>query len=271
MKQFRTIEQSKSSFSPDYLRFITVKTDSLKGRGDFIAYIPNLEGIADSAAQDLPVIILLHGVYGSAWSWPFNTGIHLKAQDLIAQKKIQPCIIAMPSDGLWGDGSGYIAHNGYDFEQWIVDDLPQILTQCISRVTHQSPYFISGNSMGGFGALRLGITYPSIFKAVSAHSAITDIKQMELFVEESIRNYQNVPDEMLNIYKLAVSNRDHLPRLRFDCGKDDLLITYNRELHKQLTESNINHTYEESIGEHNWNYWERQITDTLLFFNSIYG
>lgn len=269
MKQFRTIEQSNPDFSPNYLRFITVKTDSLKGRGDIITYIPDLPTIAE--LSNLPVIILLHGVYGSAWSWPFNTGVHHKAQHLIAQKSIHPCIIAMPSDGLWGDGSGYLPHSGYNFEQWIANDLPDVLRQCIPAVTKKSSFYISGNSMGGFGALHLGITYPDIFKAVSAHSAITDIEQMGLFVEESIGSYHSKYHQILNIFKLAEANRDNLPQLRFDCGKNDLLIQHNRKLHKQLAESGIPHDYIERDGEHDWRYWEQQITDTLLYFNTLHS
>ena len=97
--KFRTTEISDPRFERDHLRFITVKTPHLKGRADICVFVPPelQEG------QVLPVILLLHGVYGSAWSWALKTGVHLKAMLMIEEGEIPPLIIAMPSDGLWGE------------------------------------------------------------------------------------------------------------------------------------------------------------------------
>ena len=65
MSKFRTIEISDPQFESGDLRFITVKSQHLKGRGDICVFVPPME-LPD---QSVPVIILLHGVYGSAWSW----------------------------------------------------------------------------------------------------------------------------------------------------------------------------------------------------------
>ena len=77
-----------------------------------------------AAAAPLPLVILLHGVYGSAWSWPLNGGAHLTVARLIEAEEIAPVALAMPSDGLWGDGSGYVPHADADYERWIVDEVP---------------------------------------------------------------------------------------------------------------------------------------------------
>ena len=62
---FRTIELSDSIFESQNLRFLTVKTANLKGRGDICLYVPQV----DENVDNLPIYILLHGVYGSAWIW----------------------------------------------------------------------------------------------------------------------------------------------------------------------------------------------------------
>ena len=64
------------------------------------------------------------------------------------------------------------------------------------------------------------------------------------------------------------SHRAKLPPVRFDCGKEDLLIEPNRKLHTQLTEAGIAHTYEEFDGIHEWKYWEDHLADSLLFFEA---
>ena len=64
-----------------------------------------------------------------------------------------------------------------------------------------------------------------------------------------------------------LQNKESLPPVRFDCGKDDLLIEHNRKLHKKLKNANINHIYQEFEGAHEWEYWQEHIKETLLFFN----
>ena len=110
--------------------------------------------------------------------------MHLKAKELIENGELPPMILVMPSDGLWGDGSAYLQHNGYNFEKWITEDVVDAVVESIDGADSSSPLFISGLSMGGFGALRIGAKYGSRFKAMSGLSSMTSLPQMKLFVEE---------------------------------------------------------------------------------------
>jgi len=262
MSKFRTIEISDPDKERDGLRFITVKSQNLKGRGDICVFVP--ENTTDT--ENLPLVLLLHGVYGSAWVWAMKGQAHLTANQLIAQQKIRPMVLAMPSDGLWGDGSAYQSLASGNYEKWIVEDVPAAVQEAVPNVTNKSPVGIAGLSMGGFGALRLGATYPEKFSAISAHSAITAIEQMKLFVEEPLTHYQPAETPDSSVFLTMKKNRDRLPPIRFDCGQQDLLIDYNRQLHAQLLEENIPHTYQEFTGSHEWPYWQQHLTDTLLFF-----
>lgn len=262
--KFKTTEISDPRFESDNLRFITVKTKNLKGRGDICLYVPDAE-----LAPDTPMMILMHGVYGSAWIWSQKAGVHRTAQKMIEAGEIKPMIIAMPSDGLWGDGSAYLPHNGLDFEKWIAEDVIDAVKENIEVVTDQSSIFISGLSMGGYGALRVGAKYPKTFSGISGHSSITDVPQMEIFVEEGLENYKQEETTNESVFQLMEKNRALLPPVRFDCGEDDELIEYNRLLHKELEEANIEHIYEEFSGKHEWIYWETHVVDTLKFFNGL--
>jgi len=266
MSKFRTVEISNPAFEQQHLRFITIKTPSLKGRGDICVFVP--PGTAH--LTDLPVCILLHGVYGSAWSWPFCSGVHLQAKEMIDKQEIKPMLLAMPSDGLWGDGSAYLPHHQLDFEQWIATDVPDALIEVFPQLSGQSPFYISGLSMGGFGALRIGAKYHQRFKGISGHSSITALEQMNLFVEEEVIDYQQVDQSDESVLDTLLKYRHELPPIRFDCGKDDLLIAHNRQLHQSLNDSNIDHAYEEFEGGHEWPYWERNVGLTLKFFNSLH-
>ncbi|WP_316815682.1 alpha/beta hydrolase [Pedobacter nyackensis] len=259
---FRTIEISNPAFEKDHLRFMTVGTASLAGRADICVFVPP----GTDELSDLPVVILLHGVYGSAWSWAYSGGVHLQAIEMIRNGTLPNMVIAMPSDGLWGDGSAYLPHHDQNFEQWISKDVPQALKETLPQVSDQSAFFISGLSMGGFGALKIGVKYNQIFKAVSAHSSITALEQMSLFTGTDISAYRQTDSTAESVLATILNNKSNLPPLRFDCGDQDLLTRYNRDLHDALKGHKINHQYEEFEGRHEWPYWQKHVARSLLFF-----
>lgn len=259
---FRTIRVSDAKYEQDGLKFVTVKSKHLRRRGDVCLYIP--EGIENQ--PQLNIYILLHGVYGSAWSWALAGGAHATAQRLIDSNTIQPCILAMPSDGLWGDGSGYIDHNNASYDKWIIEDIPAIVDHLYPDLQTKTSYSIGGLSMGGFGALYLGAKYPDKFRAISSHSAITRLEEMQPFVEEEIASLKSSVEYQDPIQHF-IANKSILPPLRFDCGVDDNLLGANRLLHQQLSDAGIEHIYEEFPGGHEWSYWEKHIENTLVFFD----
>jgi enterochelin esterase-like enzyme len=266
MKKFKTIEISNPRFENDFLRYITVKSENLKGRGDICVFSPP----GNEELKSCPLVILLHGVYGSSWSWALSGGVHLSTLDLIRKKLITPVTIAMPSDGLWGDGSGYLPHNNIDFEKWIVEDVPAAIKICLPEVDDESKLFIGGLSMGGFGAFKIGVKYPDVFTAVSCHSSITNISQMKMFVEESLDNFSQEDKTEEDVFETILKYKDRLPALNFDCGTSDPLLEHNRLLHTQLLENNIRHNYEEYSGGHEWTYWQEHVIDSMLFFSRFF-
>ncbi len=264
MSRFRTIEVSGAAPDTEGLVFITVKSPALRGRVDFSAFIPR--GYENES--NLPMVILLHGVYGSHWAWPFHGEAHLTTQRLIDEGTIAPCGLLMPSDGLWGDGSGYIDHEKQGFEQWIVNDLPACAIETFQCFSDSSPLFVAGLSMGGFGAMRLGAKYSNRFHGISGHSSITEFQQLAQFVEEPLEAYGEIEKEGENTLDWMIRHQDSLPPFRFDCGLQDSLLDNNRRLHKKLESHGIDHKYEEFEGGHSWDYWKTHLVDTLCFFST---
>ncbi|MBX9901567.1 MAG: esterase family protein [Burkholderiaceae bacterium] len=265
---FRTFEQAKAMSFDTGLSFVTVKSSALKQRVDMSLYVPQ-QLASMSHPTNVPIVILLHGVYGSHWAWAMKGAAHLTAQRLIDQGKIAPMVLAMPSDGLWGDGSGYVAHQDKNFEQWIVDEVPAAVGQACNALTAASPIFIAGLSMGGWGALRLAGKYPQRFTAAAAHSAMTEISQFDALVEESREAWSTHSSDCGVLHALQSAGAD-LPPIRFDCGTEDFLLQANRTLHQALNDANIAHDYAEFPGAHEWSYWSQHLEDSLLFFNRVF-
>jgi putative tributyrin esterase len=259
-RPFDPIELSDPELEHDGLRHLTFRSPALRGRGDVSLFIPR--GVAFPA--ELPLVILLHGVYGSHWAWFLKGAAHRTAQELIDQGEIRPMILAAPSDGLSGDGSGYWPTPGRDAETWIAHDVPACVRE---QFPSHGPTFICGLSMGGYGALRIGFKYPERFRGIAAHSSITQAGQMRDFVREL--DLSALPAQEHDILHWARINRDQLPPVRFDCGHGDSLFDANATLHRQLETLDIPHFYETFRGAHEWPYWREHIASTLRFFNSL--
>lgn len=262
MSRFGKIELSDPQFEPRHLRFLTFNSPALGGRGDVALFIPP----NSAEMSDLPLVVVLHGVYCSHWAWAMKGGIHLTAAAMMASAEIPPMAIAMPSDGLWGEGSGYLPHETANYEAWIVEDVVDCVTEVVAQVGENSAVFLSGQSMGGFGALRLGAKYPQRFQALSGHSSVTRASDLKRYLGQ--RPFPILVDDPAEttVAFWMEKHRSALPPIRFDCGLDDRLLAANRELHQQLSDLGIDHQYDEFPGGHTWPYWAEHFKDTLRFF-----
>ncbi|RFC44348.1 MAG: S-formylglutathione hydrolase FrmB [Verrucomicrobia bacterium] len=259
--KFRTFEISDPRLECEGLRQVTLKSQALGQRVDISLYV--CEG-AERGAR-VPLVILLHGVYGSHWAWALKGGAHRTAARLCAAGAIPPMVLAMPSDGLWGDGSGYLAHRTQDFERWIRDEVPAAALLAAPSLGEHFPVCIAGLSMGGFGALRLAAKHPRYFLAASGHSSATHLEQLRDYVEEPLATFTALEEDR-SVLDTFLRQKDAVPKIRFDCGTDDPLLEANRTLHLGLERAGIPHLYEEFPGGHDWRYWEKHLERTLLFF-----
>jgi len=257
MSRFVTTELSDPRFESEGLRHATVSSEALGRRGDATFWAP------PGASGSLPLVILMHGVYGSHWAWSHKAGAHRIAAALIASGELPPIALAMPSDGLFGLGSGYVKHAAGDFRAWILDEIPELAAMALPEVSPEAPLALAGLSMGGFGALLLGARNGDRVRAAAGLSSMTEFAQMRFFVGD-IKGF-NVDDADRSILDAAIANRDRLPALHFDCGDTDPLIEPNRALHAGLEEAGIAHSYKEYPGGHEWPYWEAHLGAALQF------
>jgi putative tributyrin esterase len=263
---FPTFELSDPRFEVDGLRWVTVKSPSLGGRADITLFVPSeVQG-----KENVPIVLLLHGVYGSHWAWALKGGAHRTTQRMIREGQLPPMVLAMPSDGLWGDGSGYVPHLSQDYEKWIVEEVPAAVQQAVPETSQKSPRFLTGLSMGGFGALRITGKHPTRFQAASGHSSATEASQFLRFSNQIQTHWSNAPFDQ-SVLEALKQGAGQLPPVRFDCGTEDLLLEANRELHCGLQAAGVPHEYSEFPGGHTWDYWERHLEDSLRFFAKHLG
>ncbi|WP_303166645.1 alpha/beta hydrolase [Bifidobacterium dentium] len=222
----------------------------------------------DEFCNPMRSLYLLHGYGGDCNDWIDNTDI----QRLAKNHRIA---VFLPS----GENSFYVdsAMRG-DWESFIVDELVPF-TRRMFNVSHDAANtFIAGNSMGGFGALNLGLGHPEIFgKAAALSSALIldTINGIEPGYRDLIADYDYYRSVFDDLTKIAGGPNDPRERMRMAvhegtmqplylaCGSEDFLIERNRAFVALARELGVDVVYEEHSGVHDWTFWNQHITTAI--------
>ena len=138
---------------------------------------------------------------------------------------------------------------------------------------------IAGESMGGYGALKIGLRRPERFGTIAALSGVLDFRR---FVDEAragmlpeiepgefdaLYPTGELPeeDDPIALVRRAAAQADR-PQLIQLCGTEDFLYEHNRRFRLAAEEAGYGHCYGEGPGEHAWPYWDRAIQTALRFF-----
>ncbi len=265
MKSLPDVEVSDPRFESTNLRYASCDSSALNARGELCLFVPPMA----ETEHDVPVVVLLHGINGSHWAWPFQGGAHHTAIRMMTAREIRPMVMVMPSDGSGRADSAYVPHMGADHEQWVGVEAVDAVRGLVRQVTESSPVFLAGLSMGGFGALRLAAKYPLAYAGAAAHSPITRLSQLREFTPYASTSPPSIEGDDGSIYYWIERHARDLPPITFDCGRQDPLVGACRELHSYLDVLGVAHTYEEPDGDHSWNYWAQRLRHALQFFDNL--
>src|SRR5262249_43904716 len=113
---------------------------------------------------------------------------------------------------------------------------------------------IQGMSMGGFGAMRLGLKYPDLFSSIVAFAGgyrwVDDMPEAHLSFAEMYNSDPKVFREAMP-ETAAKRNLDRIRgkmTIQMYCGTTDGSVRYNRRMHKVLDGLEITHGYREIEG-----------------------
>lgn len=211
-----------------------------------------------------PVFYLLHGRSDDHTIWLRHTNIERYASQW-------PMIIVMP-DGL----RSYYADSPLGaFTRYIAYEIPTFIERHFHARTTRAGRCIGGLSMGGYGALRVGLSHPDRFASINSHSG--DLLRggkpwPGKDQAEHNRVFGDSPagtsHDLQTLAAQAVRANKKMPKIRIDCGTEDFLIEDNRAFHARLKSLGINHEYAEYPGRHNWDYWDTHVREALAFHAS---
>lgn len=155
-----------------------------------------------------PVVYLLHGFKAKhkLWTAAGEQGLGLEevVDGLIAQGRIPPLLIVMPDGSNAYGGSFYL--NSVVTGQWedfLWRDLVNFIDQKYRTIPQPAARGLAGHSMGGYGAIMVGMRHPAIFGAVYAFSPAC------LVFQEQFLNLQR--DNLLAV--VGLKDRERFPAL----------------------------------------------------------
>lgn len=176
------------------------------------------------------------------------------------------------------------------YDDYIARDLVAFVDRTWRTDPRRERRAIAGISMGGYGALAIGLGYPEVFSVVASQSGVVSplyitrpfaappvyagIEQLSQSGRWKVLGPAFGPDTAAwwsrdparRAKDLARSRRHLVPAIYLDIGtEDDGFIEQNRALRHELTAIGVAFTYREWPGGHNVEYWRAHIGEGIRF------
>ena len=221
-------------------------------------------GVKGRGSRKAPkVLYLLHGYSDDHSIWMRRTSVERYAAN-------HNLAIIMPAVN-----HSFYCNEPYDERYWdyVSEELPAVMHKFFRLSDKPKDTFVAGLSMGGYGAMKLALTYPERFGAAGSFSGAVDVASMvesgsplakRVFPEpEKVRGSE---DDLLH---LLVQNADapSKPRLLVACGTADFLYPAHQKFVPELLKHGWEvHGQETPGATHEWGYWDALIKQFIEEF-----
>jgi putative tributyrin esterase len=243
-------------------------------------------GYEDDTEVRYPVLYLLHGLTQNYTVWatqgvPFYAGMY-------------NVIVVMPDGGNswyvnYAESAGGQTNN---WEDHIIQDVIGHVDANYRTIARREGRAMTGLSMGGYGAITLGLRHPEMFVSIGTTSGALEYGReaaARIRAGEPVtqRERSSAPDPAIGIPGFSSQAErtplgrdfvtaeqadaydpfvliqrvppDQVPHIYIDCGTEDGLIEGARELAGILIQKNLPFDYMQQAGRHNGEYWTRSI------------
>ncbi len=216
----------------------------------------------------LPAVYLLHGGGGNFRDWSNYSDVANFAKHGL--------ILIMPE----GDYSYYtnsVKLPADKYEDYITKDLTADAEARFPIASGRENRAIAGVSMGGFGAITIGLRHPDLFAFAGGLSPAIDVARRPFSIRrvgqsrafESIfgpwnSDARQARDPFLVARSVSVAES---PYLFLTCGASESLLAPNRAFAAGLARRGLRYEFHVVPGGHDWNQWNRQVPslfDSLL-------
>ena len=206
-------------------------------------------------------LYLLHGLLGNYTDWVSGTRIQRWAEE-------RNLAVVMPS----GDNSYYFKGDKpmNDYEFFVGEELPYITRKMFPLSENRDDTFIAGLSMGGYGAIRIGIMYSKTFSHIAGLSSalhiFKEVADNSSFYSGLLNDPIGAGKTNLNpkvAFEELLSEKRNMPKFYLSCGRQDDLMGVNEEFRDYLKGKGADVIWDEEDAGHEWDFWDKEIRKVL--------
>lgn len=236
------IAAQREGISRGKLEMIEYDSRTVGARRKMLVYTPP----DYSTDRRYPVLYLLHGIGGDETEWQRFATPGILLDNLIADGKAVPMIIAMPNGRAQKDdraaGNVFASVSAFaKFERDLLDDVIPAIQARYSTRTNRESRALAGLSMGGGQALNFGLAHLDTFAWVGGFSSAPNTRQ---------------PAELLPDPAAA---KQQLKLLWLSCGNKDGLIGIGQRMHAYLKENGVPHVWRVDGNGHDATHWRNNL------------
>ncbi len=232
------------------------------------------EGIWPAALprRSYPTLWLLHGLSDDHTIWQRRTAIERYVENL-------PLAVVMPAvNRSFYQDAAYGAGNSAAYWSYVSEELPERIRAWFPLDESREGNFVAGLSMGGYGALRLGLTHPDRYAAVAslsgavgyAHKRLNDpvLREEMRAIYGTLSGIKGGPTDLFTLAERVAAAATPQPRLYLACGTEDFLYKGNVAYHRHLDKLGLEHTWVTGTADHSWSYWDDQIEQVVAWLGT---
>ena len=178
-----------------------------------------------------------------------------------------------------------IERYGMDYFTFVAEELPRLCREMFRLSDKREDNYIAGLSMGGYGALKVGLTHPEQYGTIASFSGAVDLGKMfqsmgNSLDPKSLAEYQGIfgtemqllpEDDILHLTREhARLPKEQQCRFFISCGTEDNIPTLyesNVEYVKLLKELGLDCIWFEQKGIHEWGVWDEAVREALNRFD----
>ena len=219
------------------------------------------QGIGVGASRDgrpPKVLYLLHGYSDDQSIWMRRTSVERYAAN-------HNLAVIMPAVN-----HSFYCNEVYGENYWdyVSDELPRTMHRFLRLSDRPEDTYVAGLSMGGYGAMRLALTYPEHFAGAASFSGAVDLSGI-LYQRHSDSETGRIFGDLKEIkgteydtFFLMEKNAKatHKPWLYVSCGTKDFLYEQHRVFVPALRKNGWEVlSHEEPDAVHEWGFWDHEI------------
>ena len=240
----------------------------------------HIDFYSEALKRDVPLNVILP-VEKSDWDWTAEkyqtlyllNGLKKDCNEWLTYSRIYDyarrwqLAVVMPS----GDNSFYVDSllPNNDYDDFVGREIVAFTRNVLPLSSAREDTFIAGASMGGFGALRIGLHYADTFSSIGGFSPAIHFFELpkghpaqgSVFGEDAVFGDMDTArasdkNPRVLVERILSTPGMEMPRIFLVCGLQDGLLTADRSFRDFLISRGIEVNYWEGPGQHDFDFWD---------------